>query len=74
MDTPINQAIFATEAWGLLVRVIEKRIDDARRQNDAVGLGIEQTCALRGEIRALARLLRLPEEAAGFKADGSVVY
>lgn len=55
---------FLSGEWHQIRRWAEGEIEKARKKNDALGLSPEETSALRGEIRALKRLIGLPEAAA----------
>jgi hypothetical protein len=61
---------FQSPTWHLMRQWADKQIKRAREKNDALGLAVEETAALRGEIRVLKRLLDLPNAAArGVTAD-----
>jgi hypothetical protein len=51
-------------AWHAILAWAKAEIDRLRQKNDLVGLSDAETNALRGEIRALKRLIDLPNEAA----------
>lgn len=55
---------FSNPAWHRVREWAEQELSKARVKNDALGLTIEETSALRGEIRALKRLIGLPQQAA----------
>ncbi len=55
---------FSTLTWAHVQKWAGDEIERVRLRNDSVELTYEQTMALRGEIRALKRLLALPEEVA----------
>jgi hypothetical protein len=55
---------FSTLTWAHVQKWASDEIERVRLRNDSVELTYEQTMALRGEIRALKRLLALPEEVA----------
>ncbi len=55
---------FSNPVWHKVRVWAEQEIAKARTKNDALGLTIEETSALRGEIRALKRLIGLPQQAA----------
>jgi hypothetical protein len=55
---------FSTLTWAHVREWASKEIERLRQRNDSMELDREATCAIRGEIRALKRLLALPEEAA----------
>lgn len=48
--------------WVFIKQHVEAEIQRLRERNDSVILNVEQTAVLRGEIRALSRLAKLPEE------------
>ena len=54
---------FQSPTWHHLRKWTEAQIQKAREKNDAVGLSDTDTAALRGEIRALKRILDLPNAA-----------
>lgn len=54
---------FSTLTWAHVRKWASEEIERLRQRNDSVELTNEQTMSLRGEIRALKRLLALPEEA-----------
>lgn len=54
----------STLTWPFVVTWAQSEIERLRKQNDSVDLGLEHTTAIRGEIRALKRLLDLPEAVA----------
>ncbi len=54
---------FHADDWHRVRKWAEAEIDRIRIKNDAVGLSVEETAALRGEIRVLKRLVGLPEAA-----------
>lgn len=55
---------FHSPDWHRVRKWAEAELAKLRIKNDAVGLTLEETAALRGEIRALKRLIGLPEMAA----------
>ena len=55
---------FSTLTWAHVREWAGKEIERLRQRNDSTELDHDQTCFIRGEIRALKRLLALPEEAA----------
>jgi len=55
---------FSNPVWYRVREWAEQEIAKARVKNDALGLSVEETAALRGEIRALKRLIGLPAQAA----------
>jgi len=55
---------FSDLSWHQVVEWAENEIARLRQRNDAVELDPTETAALRGEIRALKRLVALPKEAA----------
>lgn len=55
---------FSNLQWAHVQKWASDEIERLRLRNDSVELTTEHTCALRGEIRALKRLLALPEEVA----------
>lgn len=57
-------APLAPPTWRRVSDWAEAEINRARVKLEVVGLGPEDTNALRGEIRALKKLLALPSEAA----------
>lgn len=59
---PVNE--FSTLNWAYVQKWAGQEIDRLRAKNDSMELDHDQTTSLRGEIRALKRLLALPEEAA----------
>lgn len=50
--------------WAVVRKAVETKLERLRLQNDSVEHGPTETAALRGEIRALKWLLRLPQEVA----------
>ena len=54
---------FQSPTWQHLRKWAEQQLTKAREKNDAVGLSETDTAALRGEIRALKRILDLPNAA-----------
>lgn len=61
---------FDTEAWHRLVSHVHARLAELRESNDTVGLSIESTESIRGQIKALKLILALPDEVAP-QDDGS---
>ena len=59
---PVNE--FSNLNWAHVQQWASDEIVKLRLRNDSTELTHEQTVALRGEIRALKRLLALPEEVA----------
>lgn len=55
---------FSTLTWAHVQKWADEELSRLRTRNDSVELTPDQTASLRGEIRALKRLLALPEEAA----------
>lgn len=55
---------FSTLQWAHVQKWANDEIDRLRTRNDSIELTHDQTMTLRGEIRALKRLLALPEEVA----------
>lgn len=55
---------FSNLSWAQVKQWAGEEIERLRQRNDSIDLTHEQTYVLRGEIRALKRLLALPEEAA----------
>lgn len=55
---------FSNLDWAHVQKWANEEIGRLRQRNDSMELDRDQTCALRGEIRALKRLLALPEEVA----------
>ena len=55
---------FQSPAWHLIRKWAEAEVSKCRQKNDALGLSVEETSALRGEIRAYKKLLGLPEQVA----------
>ena len=55
---------FSNPVWYRVREWAEQEIAKARVKNDALGLSVEETAALRGEIRTLKRLIGLPAQAA----------
>ena len=55
---------FQSQAWHQIRKWVEAEVAKCRQKNDALGLSVEETAALRGEIRALKRLIGLPAQAA----------
>lgn len=55
---------FSTLTWAHVREWASKEVERLRQRNDSIELDREATCVLRGEIRALKRLLALPEEVA----------
>lgn len=55
---------FSNPVWYRVREWAEQEVAKARVKNDALGLSVEETAALRGEIRALKRLIGLPEKVA----------
>ena len=47
----------------LIVKYIENRIDDCRKQNDNPASGVSETAALRGRIAELKKLVDVIENA-----------
>jgi len=54
---------FTSATWHQLRKWAETELARARVKNDAVGLSLTDTAALRGEIKMLKRFLDLPNEA-----------
>ena len=48
--------------WVFVTKHLESEINRLRERNDSIALSAEQTAVIRGEIRALIRLVKLPEE------------
>ena len=55
---------FSTLTWAYVHKWANDELSRLRVRNDSAELTHDETNALRGEIRALKRLLALPEEAA----------
>lgn len=55
---------FQSAAWHQIRKWVETEVAKCRQKNDALGLSVEETAALRGEIRAYKKLLGLPEQVA----------
>lgn len=53
---------FSTLTWAHVQKWASEEIGRLRMRNDSIELTHDQTMTLRGEIRALKRLLALPEE------------
>lgn len=51
-------------SWAAVVTWSQTELDRLRKQNDSLEMDLVQTAALRGEIRALKRLIDLPAAAA----------
>ena len=51
-------------SWAAVATWAQSEMDRLRKQNDSTELDPVQTAALRGEIRALKRLIDLPAAAA----------
>ncbi len=65
MDKPTepkvpSRACYDSLSWHQIVEWALQDIERLRQQNDSPVLGPEQTAVLRGEIRALKRLVELP--------------
>lgn len=65
MDKPTEPMVpprscYDSASWRQIVDWAQQDIERLRRQNDSPVLGPEQTAVLRGEIRALKRLIELP--------------
>lgn len=58
---------FQSTTWHQIVRWTEDQLKRAREKNDAM-LAPDETAALRGEIRALKRIIDLPKSAARERA------
>ena len=57
----------STLTWTGVVAWCETEIELLRKKNDSVELAPDQTAAVRGEIRALKRLLAQPKQVADRK-------
>lgn len=55
---------FQSSAWHQIRKWAEDEMAKCRQKNDALGLSGEETAALRGEIRALKKLIGLPAQVA----------
>lgn len=55
---------FQSSAWHQIRKWVEAEVVKCRQKNDALGLSVEETAALRGEIRAYKKLLGLQEQVA----------
>lgn len=55
---------FSTLTWAHVQKWANDELSRLRVRNDSVELTHDETASLRGEIRALKRLIALPEEAA----------
>jgi hypothetical protein len=59
---------FRTQTWKRLSQVVDERIDELRKLNDAVSLSPEKTAAIRGGIAELKKILALADEASASPA------
>lgn len=55
---------FSNPVWYRVREWAEQEVARIRVKNDALGLSVEETAALRGEIRALKKLIGLPAQVA----------
>lgn len=55
---------FSNPVWYRVREWAEQEIARVRVKNDALGLSPDETAALRGEIRALKKLIGLPAQVA----------
>jgi hypothetical protein len=61
---------FHTQTWKRLSTLVDERIDELRKLNDAQSLGPEKTAAIRGGIAELKKILALADEASASPAVG----
>lgn len=57
----MNDINFHSPDWHKVRKWAEAELERLRIKNDAVGLTDTETAALRGEIRAIKKLIALPE-------------
>ena len=55
---------FMSPEWHQIVKWADEELAKCRQKNDALGLTSDETAALRGEIRALKKLIGLPQQVA----------